>query len=78
MNNSNNKVAVSENNNGKQLNLFKQFPPRGHKYELIEDIDMANELNDLHDVERDFIMIAGMSPQEARQASINVGNYDRK
>jgi len=50
--------------------------PQGHRYESIESIDSMNELNDLREVEEDFIMIAGMSPQEARQASINVGIYD--
>jgi hypothetical protein len=52
--------------------------PQGHKYESIESLDYMNELNDLGQVEEDFIMIAGMSPQEARQASINVGLYDIK
>jgi hypothetical protein len=52
--------------------------PQGHRYESIESINFMNELNDLREVEEDFIMIAGMSPQEARQASINVGIYDMK
>lgn len=73
MNNNSNTVAVVSK---RVAGLANDLKPRGHKYEAIEEIENHNELNDLHHVENDFIMIAGMSPEEARQASINVGKYD--
>ena len=74
MNNNNNTVVVVSRK--VVSGLENDFKPRGHKYEAIEEIENHNEFNDLHHVENDFVMIAGMSPEEARQASINVGKYD--
>ena len=51
--------------------------PSAHTYESIDNIDMMNELDDREQLEEDFLMIAGMSPEEARQASINVRKYDQ-
>jgi hypothetical protein len=51
--------------------------PSAHTYESIDNIDMMNELDDREQLEEDFLMIAGMSLEEARQASINVRKYDQ-
>ena len=59
------------------MGVFKVVESKGkaavHQYEDIENIISENGFNELED---DFMMIAGMSPEEARQASINVGIYD--
>jgi hypothetical protein len=51
--------------------------PSAHTYESIDNIDMINELDDREQLEEDFLMIAGMSAEEARRASINVREYDQ-